>query len=148
MRAAGAGSGAVTWRWRLLLRSRAWNELGVSMVCCRERPACGALTELCLNHGRDILRRLLCCLRAGGGGGVPIAPARPGPLCRRRARAGRCVAAASARARGALATAARRPHRPRAPPAPAHYAASVSSYGRQFILLRGREPQSRANDHP
>lgn len=108
------GRDAFTCRWRLLLSRRAWNELGVSMVCCRERVAWGALTELCLNHGREILRRLLCGLRAGGGGVVPIAPARHVRWCRARGRTeeGR-DAPASVRSRGAIATAAaRRPHPP------------------------------------
>ncbi|CAH2216013.1 jg18832, partial [Pararge aegeria aegeria] len=39
-----------TWRWRLPLRKRAWNEPGVSMVCWRDSTEWGALTELCLNH--------------------------------------------------------------------------------------------------
>lgn len=93
---------------RLVLRRRAWKELGVSMVCCLERAAWGALTELCLNQGRDILRRLLCCLRAGGGV-VAIAPARHVRGCRARARgraegASRRPAAASVRSRGTRAT--------------------------------------------
>lgn len=79
---------AFTWRCRAPLSNRAWNEPGVSMVCCRESAAWGALTELCRNQGSDILRRLLCCLGGAtpaGGGGVPIAAA---------------AAAAAARARG------------------------------------------------
>lgn len=82
--AAGAGGRDVfTCRWRLVLSRRAWNELGVSMVCCRERVAWGALTELWRNQGSEILRRLLCGL-SGGGGVVPIAPARHvrGPAAR------------------------------------------------------------------
>lgn len=66
-----------TCRWRLPLRRRAWNDPGVSMVCCRERTECEPLTELCLNHGNDIFLRLLLCfvcmLPAGAfvcGGGV------------------------------------------------------------------------------
>lgn len=44
----------------------------MSMVCCRARVACGALTELCLNHGSEIFLRLLFCLGAPGGGVVVI----------------------------------------------------------------------------
>lgn len=89
-RRAGIECSLITWRWRSRPRSsRAWNELGVSIVCWRARAAWGALTELCRNHGREILRRLLCCLgvpesiavsaavagrNAGGGVAPSVAP--------------------------------------------------------------------------
>lgn len=38
-------------------RCRAWNDPGVSMVCCRASPGCGGATELWRNHGKDIFRR-------------------------------------------------------------------------------------------
>lgn len=79
-----AGRRCITWRCRLPFSRRAWNELGVSMVCWRESIACGALTELWRNHGREIFRLLLCCLAAAGGGVVPIAPpTRAGAVCGR-----------------------------------------------------------------
>lgn len=94
-----AGRRCITWRCRLPFSSRAWNELGVSIVCCLDSIAWGALTELCLNHGKDIFRLLLCCLGAAGGGVLPIAPA---DTCRR---AFSVATPPSVTARGAVATA-------------------------------------------
>lgn len=149
--------GAFTCRWRLLLSRRAWNELGVSMVCWRERAAWGALTELCRNHGSEILRRLLCGLSAGGGGVVPIAPARHVRGCRARGRTeeGRDVPA-SERSRGAIATAAAAARRRSAAPLRPRSLALARSLTTQppyratfpeFILQR-LPPQSRAKDAP
>lgn len=55
-----------TWEregWRC--KSRAWNELGVSMVCCLERAACGGVTELWRNQGNEIFLRAFFTIVAG-----------------------------------------------------------------------------------
>lgn len=39
-----------------LLRSRAWKELGVSIVCCLVSVGCGWATDPCLNQGNEIFR--------------------------------------------------------------------------------------------
>lgn len=46
------------------LRSRAWKEPGVSMVCWRARGACVGVNEPWRNHGSEILRRALCGVAA------------------------------------------------------------------------------------
>lgn len=46
-------------------KSRAWNELGVSMVCCLERAACGGVTELWRNQGNEIFLRAFFTIVAG-----------------------------------------------------------------------------------
>ncbi|GBP07961.1 hypothetical protein EVAR_73133_1 [Eumeta japonica] len=112
------------------------------MVCWRESAAWGALTELCLNQGSEILRRLLCCLGgapAAGGGGVPIAPA----LARERLRP--CHLRYSARREahcggGTLHSLSARARSNRTPPAGAHYAASVSSHASRIYFTFGKDP--------
>lgn len=104
---------AFTCRWRLPLSRRAWKELGVSIVCCRDRPAWGTLTEVCRNHGNDILRRVLCCFVCAsptGGGVVPIAAARTAVRERATAECGRVAASVRCGTR-------RSRHCRRAPPA-------------------------------
>jgi len=52
-----------TWDWDgCRWRSRAWKELGVSMVCWRVSCWCGGVKEPWRNHGSDILRRDFCGL--------------------------------------------------------------------------------------
>lgn len=138
-------AGAFTCRWRLLLSSRAWNEPGVSMVCCRERAACGALMELCRNHGSDIFRLLLCCFWAApapaGGGVVPMAPARAAARSRGPHRPTRRAALSPLPPRAAPAAAAARSLRPLTTQPP--YRATLPEF-----IPRRDPPQRRAKDAP
>lgn len=46
-------------------KRRAWNELGVSMVCCRDKAGCGGATEPWRNHGSDIFLRAFWAIVTG-----------------------------------------------------------------------------------
>lgn len=43
-----------------LLKSLAWKELGVSIVCCLVNAGCALATDPCLNHGKDIFLLDFC----------------------------------------------------------------------------------------